>query len=218
FMATADMKFGPITTIRERRKLLKKIPWSAFQLLAADWRWVELCANVLADANWFYQICSSTRVPTLHQVIPAIELLSSCWEKKAEDADYAIFHSALGRGLEKLTKYYKKFDNMHVYVLSLLLHPYYKLAYIEQMWGGEDEYQDDLAAGLPGARNWQAYANEIVEKAMQDYWPKCLVGQGTAVPVPSDADNIEDGEDDYDRTHAQRLRAAATKGWKVELD
>ncbi len=48
----------------------------------------------------------------------------------------------------------------------LVLHPYYKLAYIEQMWGGEDEYQDDLAAGLPGARNWQAYANEIVEKAV----------------------------------------------------
>ncbi len=53
---------------------------------------------------------------------------------------------------------------------------------------------------------------------MQDYWPKRLVGQGTAVPVPSDADNIEDGEDDYDRARAQRLRAAATKGWKVELD
>lgn len=55
----------------------------------------------------------------LHQVIPTIESLSLRWEKKAEDPDYTIFHSALGRGLEKLTKYYKRFDNTHVYVLSL---------------------------------------------------------------------------------------------------
>lgn len=143
----------------------------------------------MQDANRFHQICSSTRVPTLHQVIPAIESLSSRWEKKSEDADYAIFHSALTCGLDKLTKYYKKFDNTRVYVLSLrksimrssyrpelvywtsltpftVLHPYYKLAYIEQMWGGEEEYQDDLAAGLPGARNWQVYATDIVDKAV----------------------------------------------------
>ncbi len=53
---------------------------------------------------------------------------------------------------------------------------------------------------------------------MQDYWPKRLVGKGTAVPTQPDAENAEEGEDDYDRARAQRLRAAATKGWKVELD
>ncbi|KAL1947386.1 hypothetical protein VTO73DRAFT_14347 [Trametes versicolor] len=323
FIITADLKFGPITTIRERGRIVKKIPWTVFQLSGEDWNRVHLCAEILAvsnsirvrvlharpvvrirvrrvcihvhirrllirirvrvrrvhirvrhvrvrvrirhvrirvricrvcvrvhvchvrdcayvhtrmrttcsfaylrtgtphvhDANRFHQVCSSTRLPTLHQVIPTIESISSRWEKKSEDDTYGLFHSALQRGLEKLTKYYKKFDNTHVYVLSLLLHPYYKLAYIEQMWGGEEEYLADVAAGVHNARNWQAYATEIVEKAMQEYWPMRLMAKGAATPPPTQADNANaEGEDNYDRARAQRLLAAATKGWKVELD
>lgn len=55
---------------------------------------------------------------------------------------------------------------------------------------------------------------------MQKYWPKRLTAQAAAdLPAP-DAEPVDagDGQDDYDRARAERLRAAATKGWKVELD
>lgn len=48
FVATADDKFGPITTIRRDGKVVKKIPWLAFRLDEADWRRVRLCADILA--------------------------------------------------------------------------------------------------------------------------------------------------------------------------
>ncbi len=48
----------------------------------------------------------------------------------------------------------------------LVTHPYFKLDYIKQQWGGEDEYQEAVANGEPFPRNWQAYAQEIVEETV----------------------------------------------------
>lgn len=47
FVATADAKFGPITTIRKNGKIIKKIPWSAFRLEKEDWDRVKLCVEIL---------------------------------------------------------------------------------------------------------------------------------------------------------------------------
>lgn len=71
------------------------------------------------DANRYHQVCSSTRTPTMWQVIPALEALSSRWEKKAEDPKYELFHDALRKGLEKLNKYYKLLDEAAAYILAL---------------------------------------------------------------------------------------------------
>ncbi len=45
-------------------------------------------------------------------------------------------------------------------------HSYFKLDYIEQNWGGRDEYLEELANGNPNARDWQAHARGIVEDAV----------------------------------------------------
>lgn len=135
FVATADAKFGPITIIRKDGKIAKKIPWSAFRLEDSDWKRVSLCTDILAvssshifvfilvtglqDANRYHQLFSADKVPTIHRVIPALESLCTKWENKLDDAKYALFHSAIRRGLDKLGKYYTKLDNSEVYVLSL---------------------------------------------------------------------------------------------------
>ncbi len=49
---------------------------------------------------------------------------------------------------------------------SLVTHSYFKLDYINQHWGGRDEYLEELANGNPKARDWQAYARGIVEDAV----------------------------------------------------
>ncbi len=120
----------------------------------------------------------------MHEVIPALEYIASRWEAKLEKDRFQLFHDALRAGLDKLIKYYKKLDNARVYILSQCksdttfarigrmlthdqdLHPYYKLAYITEKWGGHDEYLADVAAGEPNARNWQVYAREVIEKAV----------------------------------------------------
>ena len=47
-----------------------------------------------------------------------------------------------------------------------MLHPYYKLQYIEDNWGGAEEYARDVAAGVRGARDWVKYARETVDAAV----------------------------------------------------
>ncbi|KAI0715453.1 hypothetical protein C8T65DRAFT_573172, partial [Cerioporus squamosus] len=132
FIATADIKFGPITQLRKNGKVVKKIPWSAFQLSDADWKRVKLCSDILADVHKYQQLCLTTRAPTLHQVFSLLKTITSCWEAKAKDPTYAIFDDTLQAGIEKLTKYYRQLDNTPAYVLSQFSHAYYKLNYIKQ--------------------------------------------------------------------------------------
>lgn len=47
-----------------------------------------------------------------------------------------------------------------------VLHPYFKLRYIEEQWGGQEEYQANLVNSEPNARNWQKYARGVVKKAV----------------------------------------------------
>ena len=46
-------------------------------------------------------------------------MLTSRWEAKSENPKYTDFHPALEKGLAKIHKYYKKLDDMDVYILTL---------------------------------------------------------------------------------------------------
>ena len=48
----------------------------------------------------------------------------------------------------------------------IVLHPYYKLAYIKLAWGGPVEQAAEIAAGNPDTKNWQADAKKLVEKTV----------------------------------------------------
>jgi hypothetical protein len=51
-------------------------------------------------------------------------------------------------------------------VRTLVLHPYYKLAYIKLAWGGKKEQEEEIAAGNPHAKNWQDEARKLVESGV----------------------------------------------------
>ena len=87
--------------------LIQRLPWIVILTLLYP-----------QDAHRFQQLCSTTRAPTLHQVFPLLETITSRWEAKAKDPTYAIFHDALKAGIGKLTKYYLQLDNTPAYVLS----------------------------------------------------------------------------------------------------
>jgi DNA replication protein DnaC len=48
-----------------------------------------------------------------------IEDLQTAWEAKCDNAKYAVYHNAINDGLEKLKKYYSRFDQKPAFVLAL---------------------------------------------------------------------------------------------------
>jgi hypothetical protein len=71
------------------------------------------------DANDIQQIFFSEQHPTLWHAIPALEQLQTLWEKKWDMSQYALYGGAIQKGLDKIGKYYRKFDDKPVYMLAL---------------------------------------------------------------------------------------------------
>ncbi|KAG2347026.1 hypothetical protein BDR05DRAFT_839376, partial [Suillus weaverae] len=163
FISTADELFGPITTIQCNGKLIKKIPWSAFTFKSADWERINDTREIIA------QYFSSEKQPTLWRAIPTIEELQTAWGVKYDLPKYNMYQGAIQKGLDKLGKYYKKFDDKPVYVLVLILHPYYKLAYITMQLGGPEEQAVERAVGNLNAVDWCDEALKVVELTMTEY-------------------------------------------------
>ncbi|KAJ8579843.1 hypothetical protein M405DRAFT_699659, partial [Rhizopogon salebrosus TDB-379] len=170
FINTADELFGPITTIRRPVLGKKHIPWMAFSFTSADWERVEDARVIISDANEIQQYFSSESQPTLWRAIPAFEELLTAWERKRDMPKYVLYKAAIEKALDKVGKYYRKMDDKPVYVLALVLHPYYKLEYIKIAWGGAEEQEQERAAGNPNAKDWHDEALMIMERTMEDYW------------------------------------------------
>lgn len=47
-----------------------------------------------------------------------------------------------------------------------VLHPYYKLNYIEMAWGGAKEQAEEIEAGNESAIDWQDEARQVVERVV----------------------------------------------------
>jgi hypothetical protein len=136
------------------------------------------------DANRIQQIFSSEKVPTLWRALPAIEELLTAWENKANSLKYAVYAPGLQKGIDKIRKYYSRFDEKPAYILALgnflksvsyqvtnctyilVLHPYFKLTYIKMAWGGAEEQAAEIAAGNTNAKNWQDEARKVVEQTV----------------------------------------------------
>ncbi|KAG2354754.1 hypothetical protein BDR07DRAFT_1382005 [Suillus spraguei] len=147
--------------------------------------------------------------PTLWRAIPAIEEFQTTWEMKCDLLKYEIYKDAIQAGLDKIRKYYQKFDDKPVYVLTLILHPYYKLAYIKLQWGGPEdkrmsmllEIQTLLIASLSSSTvgiesEYDRHHHELVEKATLQYhsgWRAKLCHYLTDMPdnVSKNMDIIE---------------------------
>ncbi|KAG2143677.1 hypothetical protein DEU56DRAFT_733023, partial [Suillus clintonianus] len=178
------------------------------------------------DANDIQQYFSSEQQPTLWRAIPAMEELQMAWESKRENLQFTLYKEAIKRGLAKIGKYYGKFDDKPVYILALVLHPYYKLAYITMAWGGPEEQAKEQAAGNPNTKNWHDEALKVVKTTMEEYWTahKALVDSGCATANTIDDDStvstVKTMESEYDHHRCMLVQQAVYKhnaGWAAEL-
>jgi hypothetical protein len=51
--------------------------------------------------------------------LPVIEDLQTAWEAKRDNEKYSMYQNAIDDGLEKLKKYYSRFDQKPSYILAL---------------------------------------------------------------------------------------------------
>ncbi|KAH9007508.1 hypothetical protein EDB83DRAFT_2323718 [Lactarius deliciosus] len=141
------------------------------------------------NSNQVQQCFSLENQATLWHTLPLIKELQTRWEKKHDRAknyeQFSIYKATIQDGLDKLHKYYCKFDEKPAYVLTLVLHPYYKLDYVELAWGGEKEQEKEQLLGNLDMRNWKDEALTIFEMMAEEYWrshPKTT--------MPNDSDDV----------------------------
>ena len=104
---------------------------------------------------------------------------------------------------------------------SIVLHPYYKLTYIQMAWGGLEEQWKELEAGNPNVKDWQDEALQLVEQTMQEYWEDSSISQpgpstpSASLPHPSTL------QSEFNQHHLELIRSAGlhsdSGSWKMEL-
>lgn len=52
-------------------------------------------------------------------------------------------------------------------LVALVLHPYLKLDYIAESWGGRQEQEDEIAGGDRNAKNWREEAEKVVKATVR---------------------------------------------------
>jgi hypothetical protein len=123
---------------------------------------------------------------------------------------------------------------------TLVLHPYYKLAYIKLAWGGKDEQKAEIAAGNKDAINWQDEARKLVEREVSIFLNFRIIGIDSTVDLlqmekywknrpqsppavwPTDVTSGDAGSasvlSDYDRYRLTLLSGSMEcDGWEAEL-
>jgi hypothetical protein len=101
-----------------------------FRLTDAEWQLLEHLMPILRILERATVKMSSASYPTLHQVIPLMDLLNKQFEKLLDDTTLpAVIHHAIARALAVLDKYYFKTDDsimwkiaMSVSILSIACH------------------------------------------------------------------------------------------------
>jgi len=86
---------------------------------AQDWKHVNNAQMIILDMSNIQHLFSPENHPMLWHAIPAFEELLSAWEEKLVMDKYTLYQNTLDHSIDKLKKYYHKFDQKDVYVLIL---------------------------------------------------------------------------------------------------
>jgi hypothetical protein len=153
--------------------------WYVFARFEAT---ADLTRILVQDANKVLYRFSTVKYPNIYYAITAFEALQTAWESKLASSHYSVYHNALQDGLEKLHKYYNKFDQKPAFLLALgeslqylphslltvvpVLHPYFNLKYIKKTLGRRRGAEKKIANGNKNARNWPNKALIVVERVV----------------------------------------------------
>lgn len=78
--------------------------------------------TLLQHADDAQQAFSSASVPTLQNVLPALERMHAAWEKASSKPRYSSFKPALNAGMEKLDEYYQRSAASDAHIMAMGKH------------------------------------------------------------------------------------------------
>ena len=81
--------------------------------------WLIYGYNLFKDSCGIQVGFCAEKHPSLWNTIPQIEELQSAWEDKQTNSKFVHFHNVLQDGLDKIKKYYIKFDAKSAVLLSV---------------------------------------------------------------------------------------------------
>ncbi|KAF8551359.1 hypothetical protein OG21DRAFT_1418173 [Imleria badia] len=114
-----------IDTVTQHEDLRK------YELSNNEWKNVQQLHNVLKilkDATVYF----SRSMPNLASVIPAMDHINNKFMKYARDRKYTIaIYSTILLAKKTLNRYYTLTDDSDVYRITMVLHPWHKLAYFK---------------------------------------------------------------------------------------
>lgn len=117
----------PITSIKHAGSPTKQVLWMEFSLELDKWECVNATCMLISDANQIQHLFSHKHQATLWQAIPVFEKLQSAWEAKHDHQQFKPYKKDLNCGLNKIGKYYNKFNEkctqyvFHLYGLYYLM-------------------------------------------------------------------------------------------------
>ncbi|KAK7064999.1 hypothetical protein R3P38DRAFT_2757574 [Favolaschia claudopus] len=101
-----------------------------YKLSDAEWEALDIFRRILAVPHAFQQKLSGEKTPTLGNALPAFEAMISQWEK--QKAQYPEATHIIQQGIDKLTTYRERVENVPAYILSMLVNPAVKLSWFEK--------------------------------------------------------------------------------------
>ncbi|KAK7030041.1 hypothetical protein R3P38DRAFT_2775478 [Favolaschia claudopus] len=88
-----------------------------YKLSDTEWEALDIFRRILAVPHAFQQKLSGEKTPTLGNALPAFEAMISQWEK--QKAQYPEATHIIQRGIDKLTTYRERVENVPAYILSM---------------------------------------------------------------------------------------------------
>lgn len=81
-------------------------------------------------------------------------MIQDQWEKKLTNPLFKSVHTAIEAGLKNVRKWYRRMDDTDVYILTMVLNPVIKLAFIRVSWDAK----------------YVELAEKVLEKAVSCYF------------------------------------------------
>ncbi|KAJ3574247.1 hypothetical protein NP233_g1903 [Leucocoprinus birnbaumii] len=107
----------------------RKLALRAYELSNREWKIAQQLCDVFKHATTSFSASTSS----IAKIIPAMEKIKGVLSSQATETSYlSCIRSALTIGADLLQHYYELTDHSDIYRIATVLHPSYKLAYLEK--------------------------------------------------------------------------------------
>ncbi|KAJ3570662.1 hypothetical protein NP233_g4249 [Leucocoprinus birnbaumii] len=153
----------------------------------AEWKGLEIFTQVLSVPDAFQHRLSGAKTPTLSEAIPAFEAMIYKW--KHQQTVHPEISSIIQAGIDKLTVYHQRAQDIPAYIVSMVLNPSMKLGHFYK-----HRPEDVLGARRTLMNELETYYSSSAHLAPQQPLQVSPTDTSRLENFPDDANVNEDGQ------------------------